>query len=65
MLPENYAGLVEPRDPTAAAHALVKVAQTEDGLRFRERFLERYQLASHLRVLAEALRKCGTNGRQA
>ena len=65
MLPENYAGLVEPRDPTVAARALIHVAQTEDGLRFRERFLERYQLAAHLRVLAEALRKCGMNGQQA
>lgn len=55
MLPENYAGLVEPRDPAAAALALIAVVQSEDGLRFRERFLERYQLAAHLRVLAAAL----------
>jgi glycosyltransferase involved in cell wall biosynthesis len=60
MLPDNYAGLVEPHDPTAAARALIEVAQTEDGLRFRERFLERYQLAVHLRALADALRKSGT-----
>ncbi len=57
MLPENYAGLVEPRDPAAAARALITVVQTEDGLRFRERFLERYQLAAHLRTLAAALRQ--------
>lgn len=57
MLPENYGGLVEPRDPTAAANALVTVAQTEDGLRFRERFLARYQLVAHLRTLAAALRQ--------
>jgi glycosyltransferase involved in cell wall biosynthesis len=57
MLPENYAGLVEPRDPTAAARALITVVQTEDGLRFRERFLARYQLAAHLRTLAAALRQ--------
>lgn len=57
MLPENYAGLVEPRDPRAAAQALVQVASSEDGLRFRERFRERYQLAAHLRVLAAALRQ--------
>jgi glycosyltransferase involved in cell wall biosynthesis len=56
MLPENYAGLVEPRDPAATARALITVVQTEDGLRFRERFLERYQLAAHLRTLAAALR---------
>jgi len=61
MLPDNYAGLVEPHDPTAAARALVQVVQTEDGLRFRERFLERYQLAAHLRTLADALRKSGTD----
>jgi len=56
MLPENYAGLVEPRDPTAAARALIAVVQTEDGLRFRGRFRERYQLAAHLRTLAASLR---------
>jgi glycosyltransferase involved in cell wall biosynthesis len=59
MLPENYAGLVEPRDPAAAARALITVVQTEDGLRFRERFLERYQLAAHLRTLAAALKMGG------
>lgn len=56
MLPENYAGLVDPRDPAAAARALITVVQTEDGLRFRERFLERFQLTAHLRTLAAALR---------
>ena len=61
MLPENYAGLVEPRDPAAAAWALITVVQTEDGLRFRERFLERYQLAAHLRTLAAALKIGGGN----
>jgi glycosyltransferase involved in cell wall biosynthesis len=60
MLPDHYAGLVEPRDPAAAARALLDVAQTEDGLRFRERFLQRYQLQAHLRSLAEALRTTGT-----
>jgi hypothetical protein len=35
------------------------VVQTEDGLRFRERFLERYQLAAHLRTLAAALKMGG------
>lgn len=59
MLPDNYTGLVEPRDPAAAARALLEVAQTEDGLRFRERFLQHYQLQAHLRLLAEALRKSG------
>jgi glycosyltransferase involved in cell wall biosynthesis len=57
MLPENFAGLVEPRDPTAAANALVTVVQAEDGLRFRERFLARYQLDAHLRAMAEALQR--------
>lgn len=65
MLPADYSGLVEPRDPAAAARALVQVAQTEDGLRFRERFLERYQLAAHLRVLAAALRQVSAGGEPA
>jgi glycosyltransferase involved in cell wall biosynthesis len=56
MLPENYVGLVEPRDPTAAARALISVVQTEEGLRLRERFLDRFQLAAHLRALAAALK---------
>lgn len=62
MLPADYAGLVEPREPAAAARALVQVAQGEDGLRFRERFLERYQLAAHLRVLAAALQRAEADG---
>ncbi len=61
MLPENYVGLVEPRNPAAAARALITVVQSEDGLRFRERFLERYQLAAHLRTLAAALKMGGGN----
>lgn len=56
MLPENYAGLVEPRDPAAAARALIEVVQNEDGLRLRDRFRDRFQLAAHLRTLAAALR---------
>jgi len=58
MLPDDYAGVVEPRDPAATARALVEVARTEDGLRFRNRFMDRYQLAAHLARLAEVLRKC-------
>ncbi|KAB2667698.1 MAG: glycosyltransferase, partial [Verrucomicrobia bacterium] len=56
MVPDQYAGLVEPRDPAAAAAALSTVATTEDGLRFRGRYEQRYALRAHLEVLAGALR---------
>ncbi len=56
MLPADYAGLVEPQRPAAAAEALLAVAQSEDGLRFRQRFLDRFQLDAHLKTLAAALR---------
>ena len=55
MVPDHYAGLVEPRDPAAAA-ALSTVATTEDGLRFRARYEQRYALRAHLEALAGALR---------
>jgi len=56
MVPADYAGLVPPRDPAAAAEALRKVARTEDGLRFRETFLNRFGLDPHLQRLAAVLR---------
>jgi glycosyltransferase involved in cell wall biosynthesis len=56
MLPDGYAGLVEPRDPAAAARALIEVVQNEDGLRLRDRFRDRFQLVAHLRTLAAALK---------
>jgi glycosyltransferase involved in cell wall biosynthesis len=56
MVPAGYAGLVEPRDPAAAAAALAVVAGSEDGLRFRERYLAEYSLEAHLRALAAVLR---------
>ncbi len=56
MMPENYAGLVEPRDPEAAARALLRVAMEEDGLQFRERYERNHSLRAHLVALAQALR---------
>ncbi len=61
MLPEGYAGLVEPRDPAAAARALIEVVQNEDGLRLRDRFRDRFQLTAHLQTLAAALKLSGRN----
>ncbi len=56
MVPAHYPGLVEPRDPTATATALVTVARDEDGLRFRQQYLARFALDAHLKELAAALR---------
>lgn len=56
MVPEGYAGLVEPRDPAATAAALRTVAESEDGLRFREAYEQRFALRSHLVELARALK---------
>jgi hypothetical protein len=55
MLPEGYPGLVQPRDPAAAAVALRRVALAEDGIRFRTLGLARFGLDAHLRRLAEVL----------
>ena len=55
MLPDGYAGLVQPRDPAAAAVALRQVALAEDGIRFRTLGLARFGLDAHLRRLAEVL----------
>lgn len=59
MLPGGYAGLVEPKDPAAAAAALRQVARTEDGLRFRRASLERFGLDAHLERLARVIRSAG------
>lgn len=56
MLPEGYPGLVPIHDTAAAAQALRTVARTEDGLRFRKAYLQRFDLDAHLRRLAEVLR---------
>lgn len=56
MVPDGYAGLVQPRHPEEAAAALCQVARSEDGLRFRALFIERFGLAAHLAALARVLR---------
>lgn len=56
MLPENYAGLVEPHSPEAAARSLVEVVTAADRADFRETFECRFGLKTHLQTLAEALR---------
>jgi len=55
MLPDGYVGLVAPGDPKASARALVEVARMENGLRFRQRYLDRFALDAHLRNLSQAL----------
>jgi glycosyltransferase involved in cell wall biosynthesis len=62
MLPDGYAGLVEPKNPAAAAAALQQVARTEDGLRFRRASLERFGLDAHLERLARVIRSAGHLG---
>lgn len=64
MLPPDYAGLVEPKDPAAAGIALRHVARTEDGLRFRQASLERFSLDAHLERLARAIRSVERPGDQ-
>ena len=56
MLPSGRSGIVEPRRPDLAAVALLKVARSEDGLRYREAFEGRFQLSVHLASLAGALK---------
>ena len=56
MLPADAPGLVEPRQPAQAAAALLAVARTEDGRRYRAEFERKFSLAAHLRALAAALR---------
>ncbi len=62
MLPAGYAGLVEPKNPAAAAAALQQVARSEDGLRFRRASLERFGLDAHLERLARVIRSAGHPG---
>jgi glycosyltransferase involved in cell wall biosynthesis len=56
MLPGDYAGLVEPRQPAALAAALLRVAREEDGGRFRALYEQRFTVAAHLEAVAAALR---------
>ena len=56
LVPLGHPGLVPPRDPAAAAQALVSQALHADGLAERAEFERRFSLPAHLRALAEALR---------
>ena len=57
MLPPGSPGIVEPRRPDLAAAALLEVARTEDGIRHREAFEQRFKLSAHLASLAEAIQE--------
>ncbi len=56
MLPDGHPGLVEPRDPAAAAAALHTLASGEDGTGWRRRFEERFSVGVFLESMAAALR---------
>lgn len=60
MLPAGYAGLVEPRDPAAAAAALEEVSGAGDPGVFRRCYVDRYSMRAHLEALAGALRTMET-----
>lgn len=55
FIPDDYPGLVEPHDPAALAAALLKVAKTEDGERFRAIYEKEFRLEQHLQKLTAAL----------
>lgn len=52
----DHPGLVEPKHPEQVAAALLNVATTTDRGSLRRRFLERYTVNQHLKVLASSLR---------
>lgn len=55
MLPADYAGLVPVRSPEKIAAAMLEIMAHNSGEGFRQMFLGRYTLESHLGKLAEAL----------
>lgn len=55
FMPREYPGVVAPHDPAALAGALLKVAQTEDGERFRAVYEQEFRLEQHLQRLVAAL----------
>jgi len=56
MLPSDYPGLTDDQDPGQLAAALLRILATENGLRLRRAFLDRFELQPHLSALAAALR---------
>ena len=55
LVPPDYPGLVEPRQPTQVAEALLAVV-TAEGDPFRQRYLRAFTLDRHLACLTTALR---------
>lgn len=55
MLPEGYAGLIEPKQPGQIATALITLLG-DDGQQLREQFLACFTLDRHLETLSAALR---------
>jgi glycosyltransferase involved in cell wall biosynthesis len=64
MLPEGYAGLIEPKQPGQVGKALITLLP-EDGQNLREQFLARFTLERHLEALAAALRSVEDGARGA
>jgi glycosyltransferase involved in cell wall biosynthesis len=62
MPPPGWPGLVEPRDPKAAAEALVRVAVGGLAAPARARFEEMFLLEGHLDQMAAALRRAAGDG---
>jgi len=56
MLPENYAGLVDPKSPHQIADALRLVAAGDFTETLRELFLRNFTLEQHLANMAAAIR---------
>lgn len=57
----DHVGLVEPRDPAAAAAALVRVMERSDPVSLRHRFEARYTVSRHLSRLAGVLGEVAGN----
>ena len=56
LLPAGYAGLVPPRDPAAAAHALRTLARQAEGQELRARYEAKFTVGRHCESMAAALR---------
>ncbi len=59
ILPENYPGIVEPRDIAALAGQMLALFDQNHSPTLRNRYREHFTVERHLDVLAEALRSSG------
>lgn len=56
ILPPQYTGLVEPRQPQQLAEKIIRSLAVNDAELLRARFLERFTLEQYLKGLADAIR---------